>query len=716
MSTIAESLEQTAINTIRTLAMDAVEAAKSGHPGTPMALAPVAYQLWTRHLRYDPTAPLWPNRDRYVLSCGHASMLLYALIHLAGIREVTPNGEVTDGLSLPLEELRNFRQWGSRTPGHPEMKHTSGVETTTGPLGQGCGNSVGMAIAGRWLAARYNRLGFTLFDFNVWTQCSDGDLMEGVTNEAASLAGHLKLSNLCWIYDDNRITIEGSTDLAFSEDVATRFRGLGWHVLAVHDANDLNAIDKAYRGFLAHQGSPTLIIVKSVIGYGAPTKANTAKAHGEALGAEEVAKAKAAYGWPTDAKFLVPPEVPKHFQETLGKRGVQLRQAWEKLFSEYERKYPELARELNLIQSAKLPDGWDKDLPSFPADAKGMATRVSGGRVLNAIAKNVPWVLGGAADLAPSTKTLLTFDEAGGDLSADNPGGRNLHFGVREHAMVAAVNGMVLCGLRAYGATFFVFSDYCRPSLRLAAVMKIPTMIVFTHDSIGVGEDGPTHQPVEHLAACRAIPRLLLLRPADANETAEAWRVAIEQTERPVALILTRQDLPTFDRAKYAPASGVARGGYVLAETGGAVVTRSPDRVTAQTEGLQAAAVRGQETSAQLPDVILMSTGSEVQLAVAAHEQLVAAGIRSRVVSLPSFELFDEQPPAYRDEVLPPQVTARVAVEAGVRQCWDKYLGPAGAFIGIDTFGASSPYQDIYKHRGLTASAVEAAAREVCGR
>jgi transketolase len=652
MSTIAESVEETAINTIRTLAMDAVQAANSGHPGTPMALAPVAYHLWTRYLRYDPAAPLWPNRDRYVLSCGHASMLIYSLIHLAGIREVTPNGEVLNEPSLSLEELRNFRQWGSRTPGHPELKHTSGIETTTGPLGQGCGNSVGMAIAARWLAARYNKPGFELFNFNVWTQCSDGDLMEGVANEAASMAGHLKLSNLCWIYDDNRITIEGSTDLAFSEDVATRFRGLGWHVIAVQDANDLKAIDKAYRDFLAHEGSPTLIIVKSIIGYGAPTKANTAKAHGEPLGAEEIAKTKAGYGWP-DEKFLVPPEVPKNFQETLGERGAQLHREWTKLFSEYEKKYPELAREVRLIQKYELPKDWDKDIPSFPADEKGMATRASNGKVLNAIAKNLPWLLGGSADLAPSTKTLLTFDEAGGALSAENPGGRNLHFGVREHGMVAAVNGMVLSGLRAFGATFFVFSDYCRPSLRLAAIMKIPTIVVFTHDSIGVGEDGPTHQPVEHLSACRAS-----------------------------ILVLTRQDLPTLDRTKYAAASGSARGGYVLADS---------------------AAGKGG------PEVILMSTGSEVQIAVKAHQELSAAGIRCRLVSLPSFELFDEQDAAYRNEVLPPNVTARVAVEAGVRQCWDKYLGITGAFVGLDTYGASAPYQEIYEHRGITPAAVVAA-------
>jgi transketolase len=664
MSTIAQDIEQTSINTIRTLAMDAVQKANSGHPGTPMALAPVAYELWTKHLRYDPANPVWPNRDRFVLSCGHASMLLYSLIHLAGIKDMSPDGtKVVDGPSLTLKDLEDFRQWGSKTPGHPEVKHTSGVETTTGPLGQGCGNSVGMAISSRWLAARYNKPGFELFNFNVWTLCSDGDLMEGITNEAASIAGHLKLSNLCWIYDNNHITIEGKTDLAFDEDVATRFRGLGWHVLAVQDANDLSALEKAYKGFLSHDGSPTLIVVKSVIGYGAPTKAGTAKAHGEPLGDEEIKKTKEGYGWP-DKKFYVPAEVPKHFQETLGKRGAGLHSAWVAMFKEYEKKYPELAAELWMIQKHELPKGWDADLPKFPADAKGTASRVSGGKVENAIAKKVPWMLGGSADLAPSTKTLIDGET---DLEANNPGGRNMHFGIREHGMVAAVNGMVLCGLRAFGATFFVFSDYCRPSIRLAAIMKIPTIVVFTHDSIGVGEDGPTHEPIEQLAACRAIPRLLVLRPADANETAEVWRVAMEQTERPSILCLTRQDLPTVDRSKYAAASGVAKGGYVLADAPG--------------------------TGA--PDVILMSTGSEVQYAVAAHEKLVASGIRSRVVSLPSFELFDEQPASYRNEVLPPAVTKRIGVEAGVRQCWDKYLGMAGAFVGLDTYGASAPYQEI---------------------
>ncbi|HEY4234779.1 MAG TPA: transketolase [Lacipirellulaceae bacterium] len=686
--TVQENIDETAINTIRTLAMDAVEKATCGHPGAPMAMAPVAYKLWTEFYKYDPSAPLWPNRDRYVLSCGHASMLLYSLIHLSGIREVTPDGKITDRPSLPLDQIENFRQWGSRTPGHPEHGHTTGVETTTGPLGQGCGNSVGMAIASKWLAARYNRPDHTVFDFNVWVNCSDGDLMEGVANEAASIAGHLKLDNLCWIYDNNHITIEGKTDLAFDEDVATRFRGLGWHVLAVQDANDLAAVEKAYRGFLSHEGSPTLIVVRSVIGYGAPTKAGTAKAHGEALGAEEIKKAKEFYGWPVDAKFRVPPEVPKRFQETLGKRGAAARQAWEKLWADYENKFPEQAAELKMIQSGTLPQGWDKDIPVFAASPKGEATRNAGGKAENAIAARVPWLLGGSADLAPSTKTLLTFDAAGGSFSAENHGGRNLHFGIREHGMLAAVNGMVLCGLRAFGATFFVFSDYCRPSLRLAAIMKIPSIMVFTHDSIGVGEDGPTHEPVEQLAACRAIPNLLVLRPGDANETAEAWKLAIAQTHRPIALILTRQNVPTVDRSKYAAATGVEKGGYVLA-------CAAPDGK---------------------PDVILLGTGSEVQFAVAAHEELVAAGVRSRVVSLPSFELFNEQPVKYRDSVLPPSTTARVAVEAGVRQCWDQYLGLRGAFVGLDTYGASAPFEEIYKHRGITAAAVVAKAKELLKR
>lgn len=686
MATVTQDIATTAINTIRTLAMDAVQAANSGHPGTPMALAPVAYQLWANRLRYDPAAPLWPNRDRYVLSCGHASMLLYSLIHLSGIRQTNEDGAILDSPSVSLDDLRRFRQWNSRTPGHPEHGHTTGVETTTGPLGQGCGNSVGMAIAGRWLAARYNRPGFELFDYNVWVQCSDGDLMEGVSCEAASLAGHLKLANLCWIYDDNQITIEGHTELAFSEDVATRFRGLGWHVVKVSDANDLSALDAAYQSFLDHDSGPTLIIVKSVIAWGAPTKANTHDAHGAPLGDKEIAATKAVYGWPQDAKFLVPPEVTEHFSATLGTRGRKARENWQETFARYQQKHPELAAELNMMRAGQLPSAWHESLPTFEADPKGMASRVSGGKVLNAIAKRIPWLLGGSADLAPSTKTMLTFEEADGGQSAENPGGRNLHFGIREHAMAAAVNGMALCGLRPYGATFFVFSDYCRPSLRLAALMGIPSITVFTHDSIGVGEDGPTHQPVEHLAACRAIPNLVLVRPGDANETAMAWRVALEETRRPTLLVLTRQDLPTLSRETYASAEGVLRGGYILAESAGS----GP------------------------PDVILMATGSELQLAVAAHEELTKNGIRSRVVSLPSFELFDDQTQAYRDQVLPPSCTARVAVEAGIRQCWDRFLGTRGAFIGLDTYGASAPYQEIFEHRGITASAIVAKARELC--
>jgi transketolase len=686
MPTTAQDLDLTAINTIRTLSMDAVQAANSGHPGTPMALAPVSYQLWTQHLRYDPTQPHWPNRDRYVLSCGHASMLLYSLIHLAGIRQVGEVGNVTDEPAVSLADIKQFRQWGSRTPGHPEHGHTTGVETTTGPLGQGCGNSVGMAIASRWLAARFNKPGFPLFEYNIWNQCSDGDLMEGITNEAASLAGHLKLSNLCWIYDNNHITIEGKTDLAFSEDVATRFRGLGWHVLAVQDANDLAAIEHAYQGFLAYNDGPTLIIVKSIIGYGAPTKAGTSKAHGEPLGDDEIAKTKAAYHWPTDAKFLVPAGVPEHFEATLGKRGKAAREAWDKLWADYQTKQPELAAELKSMWAHELPAGWDSGLPDFPPSEKGDATRNSGGKALNELGKKVPWLLGGSADLAPSTKTLLTFEEAGGAFSSTTPGGRNMHFGIREHAMAAAVNGMVLSDLRAFGATFFVFSDYCRPSLRLAAIMKIPSIFVFTHDSIGVGEDGPTHEPIEQLAACRAIPNLAVLRPGDANETSQAWKLILQQKSRPAAIALTRQNLPILDRTKYASADGVLRGGYILADAKGGK-----------------------------PKVILIATGSELQLAVKAHEELTAAGVASRVVSLPCFEVFDDQPQAYRDEVLPPGITARVGVEAGIRQGWDKYIGSTGAFLGLDTYGASAPYEKIFQERGLTAAAVVAKAKQQLG-
>jgi transketolase len=684
MATTSKNLSDLTINTIRTLAMDGVEAAKSGHPGTPMALAPASYELWANTLRYDPTAPRWPNRDRYVLSCGHASMLIYSLLHLAGVRQLGKDGQPTGELAVKLDDLKNFRQWGSPTPGHPEYGWTSGVETTTGPLGQGCGNSVGMAIAGKWLAARYNKPGFELFDYNVYVQCSDGDLMEGVSCEAASLAGHLKLPNLCWIYDDNKITIEGRTELAFSENVAARFKAYGWDVVVVDDANDLEAIASALEAFKL-RGGPMLIVLKSVIGFGAPKKAGTASAHGEPLGAEEIKGAKAAYGWP-DESFLVPPEAPAHFAATLGERGRAAREAWEELLASYTQKFPELAAELEMMERRELPAGWDAAPLEFPADAKGMATRVSGGQALNHFAAKIPWLLGGSADLAPSTKTLLTYEKVG-EFSADNYGGRNLHFGIREHAMAAAVNGMVISGLRAFGATFFVFSDYLRPSMRLSAIMEIPSVEVFTHDSIGVGEDGPTHQPVEQLAAARAIPHLIVLRPGDANEAVYAWRAALRQTKRPVALVLTRQNMPTLDRAKFAPAEGVERGGYVLADAKGGK-----------------------------PEVILLGTGSELSLAVAAYEELTQAGIAARVVSMPSFELFEDQPQSYREQVLPPSVTARVAVEAGIRMGWDRYIGASGSFVGMTHFGASAPEKVIYEKMGITAANVVAEAKRLLGK
>ena len=560
-----QPLDQLAINTIRTLSMDAVEAAKSGHPGTPMALAPVAYVLWNEVLRYDPAQPGWPNRDRFVLSCGHASMLLYSVLHLAGVKQLDKDGRPTDEPAVPLDDIRRFRQLGSRCPGHPEHGHTSGVETTTGPLGQGIGNSVGMAIASRWLAARYNRPGFELFDFNVYALCSDGDLMEGVGGEAASLAGHLKLSNLCWIYDDNHITIEGKTSLSFSEDVATRFAGYGWNVVKLDDVNNLDGLRRAIAAFRQTRERPTLIKVRSVIAFGAPHKANTHEAHGAPLGEEEIRLTKAVYGWPENEKFLVPREVTDQFRQGIGARGGKLFADWAVKFAQYKAQYPELAAELELIDCRELPRGWDADIKPFPADAKGMASRASSGKVLNLAAQKIPWLLGGSADLAPSTSTLLKFEGAG-DFEAGGWDGRNFHFGIREHAMGAACNGLSLCGLRAYGATFFVFTDYMRPSIRLAAIMGLPVFYVFTHDSIGVGEDGPTHQPIEHLAALRAIPNLLVIRPADANEVAEAYKVVLPLKDRPAALVLTRQNLPTVDRAKYGSAEGLRRGGYVLAD------------------------------------------------------------------------------------------------------------------------------------------------------
>jgi len=661
--------------------MDAVQAANSGHPGTPMALAPVAYCLWQRFLRFDPGYPAWPNRDRFVLSAGHASMLIYSLLHLAQVKALDENEKPLEELAVPLSELKRFRQLESRCPGHPEYGLTAGVETTTGPLGQGIAVSVGMAIASRWLAARFNRPGFELFGYDVYALASDGCLMEGISGEAASLAGHLRLSNLCWIYDNNRITIEGETDLAFSEDVRSRFGGYGWNVTHVQDANDLGALEGAYGTFRETSDRPTLIVVDSHIGWGSP-KQDSHKAHGEPLGEDAIRETKKAYGWPEDETFRVPKEVPEHLAQGLGARGRKLREAWDTTLGEYARKHPELARELDLMQRRELPEGWDAELPSFPADPKGLATRDSGGKVLNAIAARVPWLVGGSADLAPSTKTLLTFEGAGRQ-SAENPGGRNFHFGIREHAMGAVVNGLTHCKLRAYGSTFLIFNDYMRTPVRLSALMELPTIFVYTHDSIGVGEDGPTHQPIEQLAAMRAIPGLIVLRPADANEVAEAWRVIAGLRKEPAALVLTRQTLPTLDRQRFGSAEGVRRGAYVLAD---------PEKGS--------------------PRVLLLATGSEVSLCLEAYELLAREGVAARVVSMPSWELFEKQDRAYRESVLPPAVAARVSVEQAATLGWERYVGSAGAVIGMRSFGASAPFQDLQSHFGFTPEAVAEAARQ----
>jgi len=679
-------LDQLCINTMRTLSMDAVQKANSGHPGAPMALAPVAYCLWQQFLRYDPENPIWPNRDRFVLSNGHASMLLYSLIHLAGVREVSPEGKILSKPALSLDEIKNFRQLGSKTPGHPEYGLTSGVETTTGPLGQGVANSVGMAIAERWLAEYFNRPGFELFNYNIWAICGDGDMMEGISGEAASVAGHLKLSSLCWIYDNNHITIEGNTDLAFDENVAARFASYGWDVSHVHDANDLVALADAYNHALNVKDRPKLIIVDSHIGYGSPRRQDTREAHGEALGEEEVKLTKRVYGWPEDAKFLVPDGVRENFRDVMGKRGRELSSQWSTLFAKYSAQYPDLAAQFERMQHNQPADGWDKELPSFAPDAKGLATRDSSGKVLNAIAKNDPWLMGGSADLYPSTKTRLTFDGAG-DFEAGHYNARNFHFGIREHAMGAIVNGMSLSKIRAYGSTFLIFSDYMKMPIRLSAVMEVPSIWIFTHDSIGVGEDGPTHQPIEQLITLRAVPGLMTLRPADANEVVESWKVIMSQRKEPVALILTRQALPTFDRTKYASAAGVARGAYILADAEGGK-----------------------------PQVILMATGSEVYLCIDAYEKLKADGIRARVVSMPSWDLFEHQDQSYRDQVLPPDVIARVAVEMGSTFGWAQYTGPRGRIIGMRTFGASAPLKDLQKKFGFTSDAVIQAARELLGK
>jgi transketolase len=668
----SKNIEPLAVNTIRTLAMDAVQAANSGHPGTPMALAPVAYVLFNDQLRYDPLRPGWPARDRFVLSCGHASMLLFSILHLSGVKQTGGNGQPLDEPAVSLEAIRQFRQFQSRCPGHPEHGHTSGVEVTTGPLGQGVSNSVGMAIAARWLQGRYGRPGLEIFEFDTYALCSDGDLMEGVASEAASLAGHLRLANLCWIYDDNKITIEGDTSLAFSEDVGLRFAGYGWKVVEVEDANDLDSLRAALGIFKETDDRPTLIIVHSQIAWGAPNAQGTAGAHGAPLGEEEVRLAKKAYGWAEDQRFLVPDEVAAHFRDGIGARGARLRKDWDARFAEYRQKYPQEAEELDLIAAGRLPQGWDADLEPFPPDAKGMASRASSGKVLNQVAKNLPWLLGGSADLAPSNNSRLTFDGMA-DFGVATPGGRNFHFGIREHAMAAICNGMALCGLRSYAATFFVFADYLRPSMRLAAMMGLPVTYIFTHDSIGVGEDGPTHQPVEHLAALRAIPGLVVLRPADANEVLEAYRAIMQLDRRPAALVLTRQNLPTLDRAKFAPASGLHQGAYILSDPA---------------DGS--------------PELILIGTGSEVSLCVGAAAKLAAEGIRARVVSMPSWELFDAQSDDYRHSVLPPEVACRVAVEAGIEQGWHKYVGDCGELVVMRGFGASAPAGVLMKHFGFT--------------
>ena len=681
-----ETMARLAINTIRTLSIDAVQQARSGHPGTPMALAPLVYTIWNRVLRFDPRDPIWPNRDRFVLSNGHASMLLWSVLHLSGTQAVDADYENLGKPSVTLDDIRRFRQLDSKAPGHPEYRWVSGVETTTGPLGQGVATSVGMAIARKWLASRYNRPGFEIFDYDIYAVCGDGCLMEGVSAEAASLAGHLGLDNLCWVYDNNRITIEGRTDITFTEDVWVRFLGYGWNVLRVGDANDIDRIQGALDIFRKTRDRPTLIVLDSHIGYGSPHKQDTAEAHGEPLGDQEVRLTKRSYGWPEDAKFLVPDGVREHFAEGVGARGAEARRRWTELFAGYRSEYPELAIEIDQMQRRELPSGWERNLPVFPPDPKGMAGRDASGKVLNVLAQNIPWFLGGSADLGPSNKTTLTYEGAG-DFQAATPGGKNLHFGVREHAMAAVVNGLALSKLRAFGATFFIFSDYARPAIRLSALMELPTVFLFTHDAMGDGEDGPTHQPVEHLLSMRAVPGLVTLRPGDANEVVEAYRYVMQLRHQPAALALSRQPLPTLDRTRYAPASGVARGAYVLADPPGAN-----------------------------PEVILIATGTELGLVVEAHENLLAEGIRSRVVSMPSWDIFDRQPQEYRNSVLPPDVTARVAVEQASTLGWERYVGTTGRVIGMKTFGASAPLKELQRKFGFEPDRVAAVARELLGK
>jgi transketolase len=680
---MAQDIDQLAINTIRTLSIDAVEKANSGHPGTPMSMAPVAYELWQNHLRYDPADPVWPNRDRFVLSAGHASMLIYSVLHLAGVRRVDADYEVLDEPAVSLHEIEEFRQLHSRTPGHPEYRWTSGIETTTGPLGQGIATSVGMAIASKWQAERFNTDAATLFDFDVYALAGDGCLMEGVSHEAASLAGHLKLDNLCWMYDNNHITIDGDTALAYGDDALTRFEAYGWNVLRVGDANDATLLARAFDAFKAEVGRPTLIVIDSHIGWGSPNKQDTESAHGEPLGEEEVKLTKRAYGWPEDAQFLVPDGVRERFDEKVGKRGAELRGAWEQTLDSYKETDAGLAAELEMMQRRELPDDWDAAIPSFEADEeKGLATRKASNKIQNAIAERVPWMLSGSADLTDSTSVRLNFDGAV-NFEPGSFNGRQIHFGIREHAAAAACSGLSLSKLKPLWSTYLTFSDYGRGAIRLSALMELPVIHLFTHDSIGLGEDGPTHQPIEQLASLRAMPHLDVIRPADANETAEAWRVATDRTHNPVALVLTRQTVPIFDRSRYASAAGLQKGGYVLADCEGE------------------------------PELILIATGSEVQLALGAHETLIGEGIRSRVVSLPCWEIFDRQDAEYRDVVLPPSVTARVAIEEASTMGWERYVGTAGAIIGMTTFGQSAPFADVEAEFGFTPDHVAEVAREV---
>jgi transketolase len=681
-----DRLTQLAINTIRTLSIDAVQQAKSGHPGTPMALAPLVYTIWSRVMRFDPQDPIWPNRDRFVLSNGHASMLLWSVLHLTKTQAVNADYENLGHPSVSLDDIRRFRQIDSRAPGHPEYHWVSGVETTTGPLGQGVATSVGMAIARKWLAHRYNKPGFEVFDYDIYALCGDGCMMEGVASEAASLAGHLGLDNLCWVWDNNHITIEGNTNITFTEDVAARFLAYGWNVLRVGDANDIERIEHAFAVFRKTKGRPTFVVLDSHIGYGSPHKQDTPAAHGEPLGDEEVKLCKRAYAWPEDAQFLVPDGVYDHFAAGIGRRGAAARQEWTKLFTAYRATHPELAKEIDQMQRRELPAGWDRNLPSFPADPKGIAGRDASGKVLNVLAQNIPWFLGGSADLGPSNKTALTYEGAG-SFQADTPGGKNLHYGIREHAMGAIVNGLSLSKLRAFGATFFIFSDYARPAMRLSALMELPTIFIFTHDAMGDGEDGPTHQPVEHLASLRAIPGLVTLRPGDANEVVEAYRIIMRLRHEPAVLALSRQPLPTLDRSKYAPAAGVAKGAYILADA-----------------------------PSKKPEVILIASGSEVSLAVQAHEKLIAEDIGARVVSMPSWDLFEHQSQEYRDSVLPPDVKARVAVEQASTFGWERYVGAAGRIIGMKTFGASAPLKELQKKFGFEPGHLVAAAKELLGR